>query len=49
MNSGQPTNNELWELFWKWEKITDFASADYRLGAATMAAAIAKIIAARGR
>lgn len=45
---GEPTTNELWTLFWKYEERATTSSADYRLAAATMAAAIAKIIASRG-
>jgi hypothetical protein len=44
---GEPTTEELWKLFWKYEERASTTTADYRLAAATMAVAIAKIIASR--
>lgn len=44
---GNPTTADLWDLFWRYEENARIGSAEYRLAAATMAEAIAKIIAAR--
>lgn len=43
-----PTTMELWDLFWKYEKrASSSATAELSIAAATMANAIARIIATR--
>lgn len=47
IGDGEPTTEELWRLFWKYETRASSDMIDNRLPAATMAAAVAKIIASR--
>lgn len=49
IGNGEPTTEELWTLFWKYETRASSDMIDNRLPAATMAIAIAKILATRGR
>lgn len=48
MIDSKPSIQELWDLFWKYEdRAWTSMSGEHRTAAATMAVAIAKIIAAR--